>query len=342
MEGLSLSKVELKVAREEDAELWDRLVESSPHGTIFHTWKWLKIVEKHTNSKLYPIIGYKGTEPVALIPLFYQKKFVLRMVFSPPPHAAVPFLGLLMVNYDQLKQNKKESNLIEFQKELDYFLRDEIRANYVNIVHPPNFIDVRPFIWSGYNVVPNFNYSFDLSIGKEKLWENLKKHTRKNIKKASENLEISKGAKEDLRMIYSQLEKRYQEQGRKLKTRLEYLEDIYDCFKECMYIIVAEMNGEVVGGLINLVYKDQICSWVGNAKTRIKGIYPNDLLIWESIMYGCTNGYKVFYEIGANTERLAQYKANFNPDLSLNFAIKKSSRVSKIAENIYSQLRNFL
>ena len=32
--------VELNIVSEKDAEEWDRLVDSSPHGTIFHTWKW--------------------------------------------------------------------------------------------------------------------------------------------------------------------------------------------------------------------------------------------------------------------------------------------------------------
>ena len=337
-----MSEVELKVGREEDAELWDRLVESSPHGTIFHTWKWLKIAEKHTDSRLYPIIGFKGTEPVALIPLFYQKRFLLRTIFSPPPHVAIPFLGLLMVNYDQLKQNKKESNLMEFQKELDHFLSDEIKPNYVNLVHPPDFIDVRPFVWSGYNAIPTFNYVFDLSAGKEKLWENLKKYTRKNIKTASENLKILKGTREDLRIIYHQLEERYQEQDRKLKIRLEFLEDIYDCSKECMHIIVAEMDGEVVGGLVNLVYRDRIYSWIGNAKTNIPRLYPNDLLIWKSIEYGCKKGYETFYEIGANTPRLVRYKRNFNPSLVVSFTVKKATFISKVLESIYPYARNYL
>jgi len=73
--------VELKIAKNEDSEAWNNIVENSPQGTIFHTWKWLKIVEKHTNSKLYPIIGYKGTEPVGVYPLFFVKKKGIRLVF---------------------------------------------------------------------------------------------------------------------------------------------------------------------------------------------------------------------------------------------------------------------
>jgi hypothetical protein len=46
--------IELRVAEKNEGKSWDRMVEASTYGTIFHTWKWLKIIEKHTKSKLYP------------------------------------------------------------------------------------------------------------------------------------------------------------------------------------------------------------------------------------------------------------------------------------------------
>lgn len=71
-------RMELKVAKDEEAEEWDKLVESSPHGTI-STWRWLKIAERYTNSKLYPLIGYRGTEPIGIYLLFLVKKKGVRL-----------------------------------------------------------------------------------------------------------------------------------------------------------------------------------------------------------------------------------------------------------------------
>ena len=40
-----------------DKREWKKLEENPQYDMIFHTWEWLKIVEKHANMKLYPIIG---------------------------------------------------------------------------------------------------------------------------------------------------------------------------------------------------------------------------------------------------------------------------------------------
>ena len=68
-------EIELKIAQEPDAQLWDHIVDSSPQGTLFHTWKWLKIAEKHTATKLYPLMGIKGETVIGVLPIFHMKKF---------------------------------------------------------------------------------------------------------------------------------------------------------------------------------------------------------------------------------------------------------------------------
>ncbi len=194
-----MSKVELKVAKEDD-ELWDRLVESSPHGTIFHRWKWLKIAEKHTNSKLYPLIGYKGAEPVGVIPLFYQKKPFLKMVFSPPPHTAIPYLGPALVDYNKLKQTKKETNFVEFQRQVDEFITEELKANYTYISLPPVLLDPRPFQWTSYEVEPAYGYIMDLSNGVDYIWhKNCDRKLRQNIERVRRRvIYVEEGYREEL------------------------------------------------------------------------------------------------------------------------------------------------
>ena len=101
---------------------WDRIISESPHGTLFHQWNWLKITERHTRSTLYPLIGIKNGVPVGVFPLFFQKKGPVRMVFSPPPHAALFYLGPVMAGYDTLKQEKRENNYSEFQNSVENFI----------------------------------------------------------------------------------------------------------------------------------------------------------------------------------------------------------------------------
>jgi hypothetical protein len=88
-----MSDTEVKIADEKDLEVWDKIVDSSEMGTIFHKLDWLRAAEKHTKTKLYPLIGYEGREVVSLFPVFYKKKAFIKMSFSPPPKCAIPFMG---------------------------------------------------------------------------------------------------------------------------------------------------------------------------------------------------------------------------------------------------------
>jgi len=116
----------LKVADNKDAAKWDEIVNNSNQATIFHTWDWLKICDKHSNFNLVPLICYINTEPIAIYPLFYLKKAGLKMVFSPPPHLGLLYLGPAFLNYESLKQSKKESYSTGTQKIVDQFIKDEI------------------------------------------------------------------------------------------------------------------------------------------------------------------------------------------------------------------------
>ena len=336
--------IELKIADEKEVEEWDKLVDSSPHGTIFHTWKWLRIAEKHTNSKLYPIIGYKGTTPVGIFPLFYQKKVFLKIVFSPPPHAAILYLGPVLVDYDNRKQSKKETNFIDFQRQVDKFITEKLKANYISISLPPGLSDPRPFKWAGYEVEPAYDYVMDLSNGVEYIWQkNYEKKLRQNIERARRRgIYIEKGGKEELGVIHGLMEDRYAEQDKMVTVPKDYLLELYDSFYENIKIFVAKYEGEIVTGMIDVYYKDKVVSWIGNPRPRVKmSPSPNDLLNWEAMKYACEHGFKYYETIGAaGNERLHSYYSKYNPELLMRFSAKKySSFIPRLMEIVYSKTK---
>jgi len=322
----------------DDQKEWDNLVEKSPHGTIFHTWKFLKIIEKHTPSKLYPLIGMKGTTPVGIYPLFFQKRFFLKMVFSPPPHVAVPYLGPAFVDYDKLKQSKKESIFINFQKAVDEFISSELKADYASIATSPGLDDPRPLKWAGYVVEPKYNYSIDLRKGEDFLWKQLKGKLRQDInRERRKGVTVEQGSKKELMEIYDSLIGRYKEQRRVVNVPKDYLLEVYDSFyPQNMKIFITKYKDEFISGLVDIYYKNKASSWIGHAKPRIGGIKPNDLVQWEAIKFACESGFEEYEEIGAGTERLCRYKSKFNPELSICYSAKKYNLLGYLAENSYA------
>ncbi len=326
--------VELKIAGEDDAGLWDRIVESSPQGTIFHTWKCLKILEKHSKTKLYPVVVLRGIVPMGCIPLFYQKKLHMGLLFCPPPHVALPRLGPVLVDYDKLKQSKKESTLIEFQKKVDEFIFSEIKPDYT-AMSSAYIQDGRAYSWNAYHVEPTYNYSFSLHSGLEKIWSNIKKNTKQDIQRAQRRgFSVREGDMDDMLHIYELMVKRYAEQNRKVNVPKEYLLEMYDAFHPSnMRIFIAENGGDFITGSIDVYFQDRVITWIGNAKADS---HATDLLTWECLRWAYENGFKYYGIMGAaGVERLYSFYSKFNPNLEVSFSAKKySSSTSKIISDI--------
>ena len=333
--------IELKIAGEKEAEEWDTLVESSPHGTLFHTFKWLKIMEKHSGSKLYPMIGYKGDEIVGIFPLFTKNKKVLRGVYSPIGGVETLYQGPVLIEKSK-RQSKKESEFTEFIKQIDLFILAILKSNYISLSSPPGLFDCRAFKWNGYQVEPRYTYVIDLTGGEKSVWDSFTKQHRNNIKRAGKKgVYIEKGSKKDISDIYNLLVKRRIEQRVPITSSEEYLLAVYNSFyQKNLDIFVAKYDNRIVSGVFSIYYKNKTSIWVGTPRSIVNGTSPNELLIWETIRYACDHGSEYCEEIGANSKALSNFKSNFNPDPVIYFSYKKYSPfVKQLLRPLYRIVR---
>lgn len=334
--------VEIRIAQNEDAEEWDSIVSHSSHGTIFHSWNWLKIVEKHSHSKLYPLIGMQGSTPVGVFPLFFRKKGPLRKVSSPPRHVATYFLGPALIGFDTLKQEKRENVYIDFITAVEHFITHDLTANYIDIFLPPALQDPRPFTWSGYSVRLDYDYVVDLSNGIDNLFENLDRKHRSDLKRAKDKgMSVEIGSKKDYEKILALSQIRFTQQGKLLPAPKDFLLDLFEAFEDHMKIFVVKIEGEIVTGTIYLQYKDTLYLWIGNAKTEARVTpSPNHLLYCESIRYAVEHELKYFVILGsADHKRLHKfYAARFNPELRIRYIARKKSILTGVFLNGYSAI----
>jgi hypothetical protein len=260
-------EIQLKIAQEQDAQLWDRIVESSQQGTLFHSWKWLKIAEKHTQTQLYPLMGIKGETVIGILPIFLMKKFGISAAFSPPPSTAIPYLGPVIDSYDKYKQSKKESMDKNFQRSVDHYLLNQLHCGFTSLALTIHH-DPRPYKWSNYHMEPVFDYHIDINRDISTIWQDMDANLKGHIKRTEKNgIIIESGSKNDLITIYDSLVRRYREQKKPVTVSKDYLIDLYDAFSpENLNIFVAKQHGEMVGGIITLSYKDRFLYWVGGAK----------------------------------------------------------------------------
>lgn len=318
----------------QDNEIWDKFVDDSPYGLLYHKWNFLKIVEKATGYNFIPYGVYDGTLLIGLFPLFYKKYNGMKMVFSPPPKTGIPYLGFVLnSDYSMLKQDKKEKQLSILVNDINDELK-KLSLNYISIAVVPYFTDIRQFKWNGYTVNTSFTYIIDLSPTYEEIWNNFKKNTRKQISKAeSANLKLIKS--EDVSTFYNLESSRYKEQGLNIPlVDKKYIEDLYQKFSENLGLYyLFDSNEKIIGSISTQEYKRFIL-WMGNTKMD-DNIYGNEYIVWELIKKAKEEGYNTLEIVGANKPNLCQFKSKFNPSLESCFIINKSDLFGKIAELAY-------
>ncbi|MFX4263311.1 GNAT family N-acetyltransferase [Pelotomaculum propionicicum] len=321
-----------------DQALWDKFVDESPYGLLFHKWDFLHIIEKHTGYQLLPYGIYKGDLLIAVFPLFYKKIMGLKTLFSPPPMSSVPYLGFVMYQeYDSLKQDRKEEYLNIVAEDVNSEL-ENISPNYIFISLDKSNFDTRPFIWRGYNQDTHFTYVVDLNRELDDIWNSFNSLLRKNIRKGRKlGLEILPDS--DASNVYSMMKERYREKGMNVAiVSAQYLQDLLECFPNELKCYSVYAKGAEKAVQTNIIYDYKRCiMWIGGMSTGdLIGV--NDYFVWEMIQRAKAAGYKDLEYLGANVKNLCKNRCFYNPSLELSFSLCKKDIYGKLGEWTYRNL----
>jgi len=333
----------IEIMGQTDAKRWNSIIDSSLNGTLYHRWEWLKVIEKNSNSKLYPLVFFDAEDnrPFGAIPIFYMKKLGMKMIFSPPPGSSVT-LGPVIINKGY-KQHKFELSYLDFQNDIEDFFR-KFRADYINIITSPGLQDIRPFSWANYEVSPLYTYKIGLKQGENSVWSNLSQSLKTNIKKAPQR-GISVIESPDLKAVeyvHNLLVQRYAQQNRGVAMKLDYLKDLFNTFgKDNLKVYLANYDSKVIGGQLCVIYKDTTVSWCGGNRAESNNLESNELLMWHTIQKAITNGSNWFEIEGANTRHLCDAKSRYCPELSIYFKLKKANIFGNLAEKAYTSKKSF-
>ena len=322
----------------DNKELWDKFMDESPYGTLFHKWDFLKVIEKHSGYRLYPYAIYRGEELICLFPMYIKKYFGLQMVFSPPPNMAVPHLGFVMSSrYDKLKQRRKETYVNGVIDEMEHELK-KIHANYIYVSTVNGFVDVRPFKWNGYDVQIYYSYAIDLKRPLEEVWEDFDKDLKREIRN-TEKLDLSIRPTDNIDEFFDIMQDRYRQQKMNLPVASkEYLKDILAAFPDNIKMNFLYNGDKVVDLIAYYQYKKRFVFWMGWVNLD-KNVHSNEFMTWEYAKIKKAEGVETMEIQGANVKRLCLFKSKFNASLEYGFSLTRKDMIGGVAENVY---RNFV
>lgn len=331
-----MSKYTVRIASDIELKHWDNFVFSNK-GLVFHKITWLRIMEKHSNARLFPILVYKGEKLRCILPVFLKKIHGLKYVFSPPPKLGIPELGPII--YQGFINNYK--NEIERIKILDYlnkYLLENIKYDIIKINLTISNQDIRPFLWLKYKSMPTYSYYLNLGENPDNIFNCFDGSIRTSIRKVEKyTISYYENRDHDYKEIIKLVRKRYNVQNLKYPISDEYLDDIYSKYKNSLFTISAvDSENNLISGLIIIEKDKDIAShWIGGIATSNKYSGINENLHWKAINYFFKKGFKYYEFMGGNTKRLVQHKSKFNSELIPNFSLIKSNFKGKIGLFIY-------
>lgn len=189
------NKIEVRELKKEEYKIWDELVERSSHGTIFHSSNWLTTCSELLNKKLKIYGCFKGNQLVGGCSLYvYKLKRFFKIASS--TIEMTPYGGVVVAQSPSTKVREQEQTYSNIIKSLCNAFDNE-HFDYIQITNSPDFIDVRPFTWNGWDSKIHYAYYLILNEFEKRLSRDLKR----NIKKAIKN-EISIEKSKDITLFY--------------------------------------------------------------------------------------------------------------------------------------------
>jgi hypothetical protein len=327
-----MSEYRTYIVDEKDLGFWDDYISRSEGGTIFHRLEWLKAAADHSHMKLMPVAVAKGKDIVCLMPLFFKKKFGLRILLSPPNRCGISYMGPVL-NIPSSDRYKYEWTYISILDEIIHFAEKEIGFDYFRIIHTPAIKDMRPYVWKGYSFIPKYTYIVDLSKGYDTIHSAFSKAARNKLRKVPDNNHVSilRGP-QHADAILSLAEERSHDQGIKFRIHAGYIQKLVESsFAANIESVAAMHEGKTIAGSIDLIDGKNVYAWIGSASKEeiVPGV--GELILREKIKDFHNRGFTSLDLVDANIRRLCRHKSRYGADLVNYFEVYKTSLKGKIA-----------
>jgi lipid II:glycine glycyltransferase (peptidoglycan interpeptide bridge formation enzyme) len=144
-----------------------------------------------------------------------------------------------------------------------------------------------------------------------------------------------------LKDVLDNVETRYEEENEPWPLPHRYLRDLEESLQDDqLQVYLGYVDCDRQTGRIVLQNGDCVYFWQGAIKPDAHVRVPvNDLLNWKTMTTAIDNGASVVDIVGANTRRLCEYKAKYNPQLVEYYSLDRAVAGFGPLVNAYKKLR---
>ena len=306
----------MQILQSLDEERWRRFVESQPAGNIFHTPEIFQVLAQTRGHRpaLWAAVQEDGQILALLLPVQITliagplRRLTTRAVayggvlYDPSP-AGHEALGALLRGYTQ--KTGREALFTELRNLSD------VSA-------------VRPLLEEcGFVHADHLNYLIDLKRPPEAIFKSIGHRTRKNIRHALNQGQVSITEvqdREQLSICYGLLHQTYQAAHVPLADRSLFQAAFDVLYPKGMARFTLACVGQAPAATsVELLYKDVMYGWYGGVDRAYSSYMPNELLMWHILQWGAERGYRLYDFGGAgNPDQeygVRDFKAKFGGEL---------------------------
>ncbi|MBX0303079.1 GNAT family N-acetyltransferase [Haloarcula salinisoli] len=311
---------------------------------VFHTPPALSAIDRHASGELQLYGGFKGEQPVGLLPVVEGNRPVGRTIMSPPPAMNIPRLGPIVMPTSP-KQRKREGVNKTFVEEVLAELGTDGPLSLVRLITGLGYDDPRPFHWADFDLTTRYTYVVDLEdTDPDSVLKSFSKSLRRDVTNARESdVTVAVEGHDATRTVFERTRDRYAEQDRGFPLSWRYVSDLVAGLDDRARTYVArDADGELLSGVTALFGPDTAYFWQGGTRAECD-VAVNSLLHWRIIEdvlsdpeLDSVTGYDL---MGANTERLCDYKGKFAGDLVPYYEVETDSPAMNLAKTAFSAVK---
>ena len=284
----------------EDREAWNGALARLPGAHVLQTWEWGK-TKAQTGWAARRLLFLSEGLPCAAVSFLVRRLFRLPFTVAYVPrgpaldYADAPLLEAMLT---RLEDEARRARAI-FVK-----IDPAVRADSDTGVAAQAALRRRGWLSSAEQVQFRNTMILDLAQGEDALLAAMKQKTRYNVRLAQKRgVRVRAGSEDDLPVFY----RLYAHTGERdgfLVRPYAYYETVWTTFLRAglAHLLLAEVEGETVGGLILFRFGDTAWYFYGASADAHRERMPNYLLQWEAIRWAKAQGCRRYDFWGAPDE----------------------------------------
>jgi hypothetical protein len=294
----------------------DQYAEKSSSVGVFGSKHWLSVY-----GEALKVIGIFKDEHQMIGGFYFLKvkKFGFSFIKLPP---YTPHCGLFFIS-----ESKNSASVNNFSKEVtnevcSFFTQQ--KSALTILAFPGNLVDMQPFIWAKYKVVPNYTYQIDLTKPFKEITENFDSKTRNLINKSiKEELVVSQNtlSKDELFSFFVGAL-----QNSAANIYKNELKNIFTLFSNetNSFSFEAKKHNQLLG-VVFCIFDQHSCYYLLGGIDKSTGISGvNNLLVQKSIEKAQQLGCKIFDFEGSMLKGVEKFFRSFGPRLVPYYTVNKA------------------